>query len=802
MRFVYVYLLFLTLTVLTFNGCSKKSIEDEGVAPSVAPVVSIPAKPTVTTPISLNALTNKELTIAGACESGATVALSGDDTQSVSCISSYYSFTVSKTLSGNYFLDIGQSNAAGSSGNVSVSWVLDNNVPAEIIITSPLTSPFTSGDSSLSLTGQCETGASVVVTGSHTATTSCSGGTFSFNNINQSSDGAYNYYLSQSDSATNSSTAVTFTWVRDTTIPPTPAITNFTDNPHYTNFSPLVVSGSCVASNVVHVAEAGASLANMTCSASGTYTINVPKGVDGTYTLSVYQIDAVTLIESATYDFQWMYDTQIPNAPVITSPTSSPATTSSILVITGSCENNATVNLTGNANQSVVCISQSFTFSVSQPVDGTYSYAIDQTDLAQNTSAAVNQDWIRDSFALPMVTVITPSAQPFISNVVELTLNGTCETGLTVVLQGVSATDVVTPSNSLSMPCVDSAFGYTITKPDGTYNLSLYQTNGVSNSAATAKTWTKDTVEPTTTMTSQPSSTNYSMVSTFTFLSNESPITFQCSLDGAAYSTCVSPLNYSSLSNGAHSLSIRAVDQAGNIDSTPAAYTWTQESYKSIALYHFNSTAPLSDAGLYSGGAKNDLTDNSSGNVTGKFSEGRSMNTTSNYVTVANTPSQAAIGSYLTLEAFVKLNALPGSYAPVVAKINSGSSLASFEYGIRKQGSKYFIYFRGSTNGTTYSEVKSTNLTASEETALTAGFAHVAVTWNLGSIKYYFNGVSKGTSSIGTVGSSRLAASTAALRTGYNGTNTLNGVVDDVHVSQIVRWNTNFTPPSAEYTAD
>lgn len=801
MRLLYVYLLFIALTALTFSSCSKKT-EDEGTAPSETPVVSAPAKPTVANPISLNALTNQALTITGVCESGATVTLSGDDTQSVSCISSSYSFTVSKTLSGDYFLDVSQSNGAGTSGNVRVSWVLDNNVPAEIIITSPLTNPLTSGDSTLSLTGQCETGASVVMTGSHTATTSCAGGTFSINNINQASDGAYNYYLSQIDLATNSSTAVTFTWVRDTTIPATPAITNFADNPHYTNFSPLVVAGSCVASNVVHISEAGVSLANTTCTASGTYTINIPKGVDGAYTLSVYQIDAVTLIESATYDFQWVYDTQIPAAPVITSPTLSPATTSSMLVIAGSCENNATVNLTGDDNQSVVCISQGFTFSVSQTVDGTYSYAIDQTDLAQNTSGAASQDWIRDSFALPMVTIVSPSAQPFISNVVELNLSGACETGLTVVLQGVSATDVIAPSNSLSVVCVDSEFGYTISKPDGTYNLSVYQTNGVSDSAATAKTWTKDTVEPTTTMASQPSSTNYSMISTFTFSSNESPVTFQCSLDGAAYSTCVSPLNYSSLANGSHSLNIRALDQAGNSDSTPATYTWTQESYKSIALYHLNSTSPLADAGLYSGGAKNDLSDNSSGSVAGKFSEGRSMNTTSNYVTVANTPSQAAIGSYLTLEAFVQLNSLPGSYAPVVSKINSGSSLASFEYGIRKQGSKYFIYFRGSTNGTTFSEVKSTSFTAAEETALTAGFNHVALTWNLGSIKYYFNGVAKGTSSIGTVGSSRLAASTAALRIGYNGTTSLNGVVDEVRVSQIVRWNTSFTPPAGEYAAD
>ncbi|MCM2354718.1 MAG: LamG domain-containing protein [Pseudobdellovibrio sp.] len=797
MRIKYV-LYILTLAVFIFSGCSKKiGVEEES---STTPSTSILGKPTVTTPISLNALTNGNLTISGFCKNGATVLLTGDDTQSAACTSYRYSFTVSKTLSGNYFLDVSQENSLGASAKVNVAWVLDNIAPAAVVITSPLSNPYISGNSSVNITGQCESNATVTISGSHTATTACSGGTFSFSNIAQNTDGNYNYYLTQNDLAQNFSSQVMFNWIRDTTIPPTPAITNFSDNPYYTNFSPLVVTGTCVVSNTVHISEAGTSVANTTCSASGTYTLNIPKGINGTYTLSVSQVDSVTSLESASYDFQWVYDTQIPNAPVITSPTQSPVTTSSMLVIRGSCENNATVNLTGDGSQSVVCVSSSFTFTVSQPVDGTYSYAIDQTDLAQNTSGLTMQNWIRDSFALPMVTIVTPAAEPFISSLAELVLSGECETGLTVVLQGVSSTDVVTPSNSLNLTCVDAAYSFTITKPDGTYNLSLYQTNGVSNSAQTAKTWTKDTVEPNTSLDSQPVATNYSLVSAFTFSSNEASVVFQCSLDGAVYSTCASPLNFSSLVNGAHTLNVRAVDQAGNVDSTPASYSWIQEAYKTIALYHFNSTAPLSDSGLYSGGVKNDLTDNSSGNVAGQFYEGRSLLSTSNYVTVADTLSQAAIGSYLTAEAFVKLSALPGAYAPIISKISG--SLASFEYGIRKQGSRYYIYFRGSTNGTVYTEVKSVALSATEEADLTAGYSHIAVTWNLGSIKYYFNGVLKSTSSIGTVGSARLAGSTAPLRIGYNGTNTLNGSVDEARISQIVRWTNSFTAPSAEYTAD
>ena len=105
-------------------------------------------------------------------------------------------------------------------------------------------------------------------------------------------------------------------------------------------------------------------------------------------------------------------------------------------------------------------------------------------------------------------------------------------------------------------------------------------------------------------------------------------------------------------------------------------------------------------------------------------------------------------------------------------------------------------------NGTSYTEVRSSSLSGADTTALTAGFAHVAVTWNLGTVKFYFNGVAKGTGTIGTVGSARITASANDMRLGYNGTQTLNGHLDEVRLSQMVRYNSAFTPPAAAYTAD
>jgi LPXTG-motif cell wall-anchored protein len=49
---------------------------------------------------------------------------------------------------------------------------------------------------------------------------------------------------------------------------------------------------------------------------------------------------------------------------------------------------------------------------------------------------------------------------------------------------------------------------------------------------------------------------------------------FQCSLGGGTYVTCVSPFTMNGLSVGVHTLQVRAVDAAGNADPNPASVTW------------------------------------------------------------------------------------------------------------------------------------------------------------------------------------------------------------------------------------
>ena len=60
----------------------------------------------------------------------------------------------------------------------------------------------------------------------------------------------------------------------------------------------------------------------------------------------------------------------------------------------------------------------------------------------------------------------------------------------------------------------------------------------------------------------------------FSLVADEADVGFRCSLDGAAFADCSSPLVLSGLSGGRHTLQVRAQDEAGNADATPAERTW------------------------------------------------------------------------------------------------------------------------------------------------------------------------------------------------------------------------------------
>ena len=84
-----------------------------------------------------------------------------------------------------------------------------------------------------------------------------------------------------------------------------------------------------------------------------------------------------------------------------------------------------------------------------------------------------------------------------------------------------------------------------------------------------------DFIAPTTTITGGPGEGKTTKDSTpsFTFSSNESPVTFECSVDGGGFETC--PASLKKLDDGDHDLEARAVDSENNKDASPATRGFT-----------------------------------------------------------------------------------------------------------------------------------------------------------------------------------------------------------------------------------
>jgi hypothetical protein len=115
----------------------------------------------------------------------------------------------------------------------------------------------------------------------------------------------------------------------------------------------------------------------------------------------------------------------------------------------------------------------------------------------------------------------------------------------------------------------------------GSHSFSVRAGDGAGNFDASpaTRTWTVralgDTTPPNTSIVSGPSGATTSTSASFGFSSTESGSSFHCKLDSAAWDICGNSASFTSLPLGGHTVSVRAVDSAGNADPTPAVRSWT-----------------------------------------------------------------------------------------------------------------------------------------------------------------------------------------------------------------------------------
>lgn len=447
-----------------------------------------PAPPAITIPSSSpHYLNGNSITISGTCLSGASVNLSGDDTQSYTCASSAFTFSVPESVDGTYTYSLLQVDRAGNtSTSVSQIWVRDTGIPNPVVISSPSDSPHYTTTDSVNISGTCEIGLAIQATGASTLNGWCSGsGTFTLTD-SKSSNGTYTYNIRQVDLAANQSSYVTQVWVRDNATPSAPVITSPATTPYYSKTSPLTISGTCTTGYTVELS--GGASDSKVCTASA-FSFSVSMVVEGTYNFSLIQVTGPGL-ESSAETLQWIFDQTPPAAPVVTNPGSSPyISNANTFNLNGVCEIGAIVKITDALTQNIACTTGSYSFSSTKSTDATYTYSILQEDQAGNQSTTVSQEWQR-STAIPATPSLTnPTVNPYYSTTNALMITGTCITGNVVTLDG---------SSSQTYTCASNAFTFSVSASiQDTQSYTIWQTDSAdTDSGSISFDWVYDATAP------------------------------------------------------------------------------------------------------------------------------------------------------------------------------------------------------------------------------------------------------------------------------------------------------------------
>ena len=539
------------------------------------------------------------VTFTGSCESGLSIAIAGGtDSTTTTCSSGSFSYpVVAQSTDATRTYTFKQTDLANNSTLITGNWIRDSVAPA-LTLTSPAAN--FAAQTSITLTGACESGINVAISGTgilSSIAVACSASSYSQLVYFSSSDGAKAVTVAQTDLAGNT-TSVSRSFVRDTTAP---AITQTTNaSPYNSKNSTATFGGACEynSTTAIPVVISGADSANVTCSSSSTWTYTTAsQTTDGSRTYTFKQTDPAGNV--GTISATWVRDTVAP-ALTITS-NSAYLTSGNTVTFSGICESGLNVVVTGSVSTSTTCSGGSWSYAPTSSTDGTINFTFTQTDLATN-STSVSGSWQRSTSG-PVITITQTSPQT--TNGSTLAISGTCGGGTA----GSSGTINITGAATGSVTCSSTnstigSWSYNATNStDGTYNYTFTTTDNFTTprSSNAAIQWVRDATPPVITSgsltinggTNSTTAVSYNPVS-FNSTDNLSKIVSFClkststaplasdscwyQVNGSA--TNVTPSNNVSISNylfnigivpQAYSYYMWVLDGAGNISANAAS---------------------------------------------------------------------------------------------------------------------------------------------------------------------------------------------------------------------------------------
>ncbi|HYO55704.1 adventurous gliding motility protein AgmC [Archangium sp.] len=295
---------------------------------------------------------------------------------------------------------------------------------------------------------------------------------------------------------------------------------------------------------------------------------------DGPYTLEVRARDAAGNVDDSPASHTWTVDTKAPDARIVSGPPSSRNTRNATFDL-DVVEPDAGVTYECKLSPATTFTSCTDPAAFTVPADGPYTLEVRARDAAGNVDdSPATYTWTVDTLP-PEVPVVESPAQNGSVDTLTPVISGRAEPNstVTIIIGGQVVGTVRTDASG--------NWSYTPTTPltPGSHQVQVRATDEAGNTGNTSEPHTftvvQDTTAPETNISSGPSGTTPEPSATFELDSNEPGVSFECSLDGADYTPCTSPVTFNNLAEGEHTLQVRARDAAGNVDATPATHTWT-----------------------------------------------------------------------------------------------------------------------------------------------------------------------------------------------------------------------------------
>ncbi len=291
---------------------------------------------------------------------------------------------------------------------------------------------------------------------------------------------------------------------------------------------------------------------------------------EGAHTFAVRAVSASGVPDPSPATYTWSVSAVAPDTTITSAPAAVASSTTATFQFTSTLAG-STFQCARDGAAYATCVSP-LTYAGLAQGDHTFSVrAVSATGVVDATPATFA--WRVDTVAPVMsavsvsvtttTAVITWTTSELADSVVDYAL-----TSAGPFTRVSNATMLTAHSLTLSGLTQGTAYVYRITSRDAA-GLS-----GYAPSATGYSPFTTTVAVPNTTITATPAAASSTTSATFQFTSTIAGSTFQCSRDGAAYSTCATPLTYTGLSQGSHTFSVRAVS-AGVTDPTPATFGWT-----------------------------------------------------------------------------------------------------------------------------------------------------------------------------------------------------------------------------------